>query len=75
VQRLIDGKALDDGAGGGNAEHGLGDEGARQAAAILARPAGPSRWLGNEGFEAITSRMVTSRPSNSVIDRFAIIIK
>jgi hypothetical protein len=35
-------KAIDESAGGGKAEHGLGDEGARQAASILGRPAGSS---------------------------------
>jgi len=52
AQRFVGAKAIDESAGGGNAEHGLGDEGARQAASILGRPAGSSRRLGNEGLEA-----------------------
>ena len=38
--------------GGWNAEHGLGDEGPGQGAAILGRAAGASRRIGNEGLEA-----------------------
>ena len=38
--------------GGGKAERGLCDEGARQAASILGRPARSSRRLGNEGLDA-----------------------
>src|ERR1019366_133944 len=52
AQRFVGAKAIDESAGGGNAEHGLGEEGARQAASILGRPAGSSRRLGNEGLEA-----------------------
>jgi len=43
VQRFVSAEAIDESAGGGNTEHGLGDEGARQAASILGRPAGSLR--------------------------------
>ena len=52
TQRLIDGEALDQSGGGGNAQHGLGDEGSGEGAAILGRPTGASGRFGNEGFEA-----------------------
>src|SRR5208283_1327030 len=52
AQRLVDREALDERSRGGNAQHDLGDESPRQGAAILGRPAGGSRWFGNEGLEA-----------------------
>src|SRR5208283_4840802 len=52
TQRLVDGETLDQGGGGGNAQHRLGDEGSGEGAPILGRAAGAARRLGNEGFEA-----------------------
>ena len=52
TQRLVDGEALDQGGGGGNAQHRLGDEGSGEGAPILGRAAGAARRLRNEGFEA-----------------------
>src|SRR6202007_1849750 len=37
AQRLVDGEALDQGVGSGNAQHRLGDEGPGEGAAILGR--------------------------------------
>ncbi len=52
TQGFIDGEALDQSCGGGNAQHGLGDEGSGEGAAVLGRSTGASGWFGNEGFEA-----------------------
>ena len=51
TQGLVDGEALDQGAGGGNAQDRLGHESSSEGATVLGRPAWPGR-LGNEGFEA-----------------------
>src|SRR5208337_3594405 len=51
-QRLVDVEALDQGVGGGNAQHRLGDEGPRESAAVRGRAAGASGRPGNKGFEA-----------------------
>ena len=52
AQRVIDGEALDQGAGGGNAQHRLGHESSREGATVLGRPARRTGQVGNEGFEA-----------------------
>jgi len=52
TQRPIDGEALDQSGGGGNAQHHLGDEGSGEGAPILGRAAGAAWWFRNEGFEA-----------------------
>jgi hypothetical protein len=44
--------ALDQGAGGGNAQDRLGHESSGEGATVLGRPARPPGRLGNEGFEA-----------------------
>lgn len=52
TQGLVDVEALDQGAGGGNAQDRLGDESSSEGATVLGRPAWPPGRLGNEGFEA-----------------------
>ena len=52
TQGLVDGEALDQGAGGGNAKDRLGHESSGEGATVLGRPARPPGRLGNEGFEA-----------------------
>jgi hypothetical protein len=52
AQRLVDGEALDQGVGSGNAQHRLGDEGPGEGAAILGRASGAARRLRHKGFEA-----------------------
>ena len=52
TQRLVDIEALDQGGGGGNAQHRLGDESPGESAAIVRRAAGASGRFGNEGLEA-----------------------
>ena len=64
TQRLVDGEALDQGVGSGNAQHRLGDEGPGKGAAILGRASGAAGRLRHKGFR---STVVTRRPSASVI--------
>lgn len=52
TQGLVDVEALDQGAGGGNAQDRLGHESSGEGATVLGRPARPPGRLGNEGFEA-----------------------
>ena len=52
AQGLVDVEALDQGAGGGNAQDRLGHESSREGATVLGRPARPPGRVGNEGFEA-----------------------
>ena len=52
TQGLIDIEALDQGAGGGNAQDRLGHESSGKGATVLGRPAWPPGRVGNEGFEA-----------------------
>ena len=52
TQGLVDVEALDQGAGGGNAQDRLGHESSGEGATVLGRPAWPPGRLGNEGFEA-----------------------
>ena len=52
TQGLVDVEALDQGAGGGNAQDHLGHESSGEGAPVLGRPARPPGRLGNEGFEA-----------------------
>ena len=52
TQGFIDGKALDQSCGGGNAQHGLGDKGSGERAAVLGRSTGGPGRFGNEGLEA-----------------------
>ena len=51
TQRPIDGEALDQGAGGGNAEDRLGHESSGEGATVLGLRPGPPGRFGNEGFE------------------------
>ena len=52
TQGLVDVEALDQGAGGGNAQDRLGHESSGEGAAVLGRPARPPGRLRNERFEA-----------------------
>jgi hypothetical protein len=52
AQGLVDVEALDQGAGGGNAQDRLGHESSGEGATILRRPSRPPGRLGNERFEA-----------------------
>ena len=52
AQGLVDVEALDQGAGGGNAQDRLGHESSREGATVLGRPARRPGRVGNEGFEA-----------------------
>jgi hypothetical protein len=52
TQGLVDVEALDQGAGGGNAQDRLGHESSGEGATVLGRPARSPGRLGNEGFEA-----------------------
>ena len=52
TQGLVDVEALDQRAGGGNAQDRLGHESSGEGATVLGRPARPPGRLGNEGFEA-----------------------
>jgi hypothetical protein len=52
TQGLVDVEALDQGAGGGNAQDRLGHESSGEGATVLGGPARPLGRLGNEGFEA-----------------------
>ena len=52
AQGLVDAEALDQGAGGGNAQHRLGHESSGEGATILRRPSRRTGRVGNEGFEA-----------------------
>jgi hypothetical protein len=52
TQGLVDVEALDQGAGGGNAQDRLGHESSGEGATVLGRPARPPGRLGNEDFEA-----------------------
>ena len=52
AQGLVDVEALDQGAGGWNAQDHLGHESSGEGATVLERPARPPGRLGNEGFEA-----------------------
>ena len=49
---FVDGEALDQGVGSGNAQHRLGDEGPGEGAAILGRASGAAGRLRHKGFEA-----------------------
>jgi len=51
-QGLVDVEALDQRAGGGNAQDRFGDESPGEGATVLGRPARPSGRVRNEGFEA-----------------------
>ena len=68
TQRPVDIEALDQSGGGRNAQHRLGDEspGARARRSSGGRPA-PRGGSGTKASRPITSRVVTSRPSASVI--------
>ena len=52
TQGLVDVEALDQGAGGGNAQDRFGHESSGKCATVLGRPARPPGRLGNESFEA-----------------------
>jgi len=52
TQGLVDVEALDQGAGGGNAQDGLGHKSSGKSATVFGRPARRSGRVGNEGFEA-----------------------
>ena len=52
TQGLVDVEALDQGAGGGNAQDRLGHESSGEGATVLGRPARPPGRLRNERFEA-----------------------
>jgi hypothetical protein len=52
TQGLVDVEALDEGAGGGNAQDCLGHESSGEGATVLGRPARRAGRVGNEGFEA-----------------------
>ncbi len=52
AQGLVDVEALDQGAGGGNAQDRLGHESSGEGATVLGRPARRPGRVGNEGFEA-----------------------
>ena len=52
TQGLVDVEALDQGAGGGNAQDLRGHESSGEGATVLGRPARPRGRLENEGFEA-----------------------
>src|SRR5208282_1483772 len=52
TQGLVCVEALDQGAGGGNAQDRLGHESSGEGAPVHGRPARPPGRLGNEGFEA-----------------------
>ena len=51
TQRLVDGEALDQGAGGGNAQDRLGHESSGEGATVFGRPTRPPGRVGHEGFE------------------------
>ena len=51
-QGLVDAEALDQGAGGGNAQDRLGHESSGEGATVLGRPARRPGRVGDEGFEA-----------------------
>ena len=51
TQRPVDGEALDQGAGGGNAQDRLGHESSCEGATVFGRPARPPGRVGHEGFE------------------------
>ncbi len=52
AQWLVDAKTINESAGGGSAEHRLGDKGARQATPILLRTPSAAGRIRDEGFEA-----------------------
>jgi hypothetical protein len=52
AERLVDGQAFDEGAGGGYAEHDLADESPGERAPILGRTTGTAGGRGNEGLQA-----------------------
>ncbi len=52
TQRPVDGEALDQGAGDGNAQDRLGHESSGEGATVLGRPTRSPGRFGNEGFEA-----------------------